>query len=200
MWTCRHVLICADMCRYVPTCSITFGISDINHLDLICMLACVSTCGHADMCWYVPTCADISRYVPTYDIILSTSDTNHLDLCSMLACVSTCGHADMLPLMCADMSQHVASLSAPLIPIIGNLSVCKMSIYPVRFTYLVDRFKRKGSKPIHGRTNSKNISRNTKYKDTETYYLMNCLLQDITLWLGIMNQFHSLDVILIPVS
>ena len=60
--------------------------------------------------------------------------------------------------------------------------------------------KRKGSKPIHGRTNSKNISRNTKYKDTVTYYLMNCLLSDITLWLGIMNQFHSLDVLSIPVS
>ena len=263
---------CADMCRYVPTCSITLGISDANHLDLICMLACVSTCGHADMCWYVPTCADMCQdvasfsapliptiwtlppcwhvsahvdmpicaymcqhvtslsapmipiiwtwsaiqyvsahvdmptcanmcwHVPTYDIILGTSDTNHLDLCSMLACVSTCGHADMLPLMCADMSQHVASLSAPLIPIIGNLSVCKMSIYPVRFTYLLDRFKTRRFKTYSWKDKFQEHFPKYKYKDTVTYYLMNCLLQDITLWLGIVNQFHSLDVILIPVS
>ena len=105
MWTCRDVLICtdmcrhvliwADMCRYVPTYSITLGTSDTNHLDLTCMLACVSTFGHSDMCWYVPLCADMCRHVPKCTITLGISDTNPLDLLCMLACVSTCGHADM---------------------------------------------------------------------------------------------------------
>ena len=126
MWTCWHVLICADMCRhvliwadmcrYVPTYSITRGTSDTNHLDLTCMLACVSTFGHADMCWYVPTCADMCRHVATYSITFGTSDTNHLDLTSKLACVSTCGHADMC--------QHVPSLSAYLIRTLWILSAC----------------------------------------------------------------------------
>ena len=120
MWTCRYVLICADICWHVtslsaPMIPIIWTRSAIQHVS-----------AHVDM----PTCANMCWHVPTYDIILGTSDTNHLDLCSMLACVSTCGHADMWPLMCADMCQHVASLSAPLIPIIGNLSVCKLSIYP----------------------------------------------------------------------
>ena len=52
----------ADMCRYVPTCSITLGTSDTNQLNLIFTLACGSACGHADMC-YVPTCADMCRHV-----------------------------------------------------------------------------------------------------------------------------------------
>ena len=64
MWTCRHVLICADMWWYVPTCDITLGTCDTNHLDLTSKLACVNTCGHADMCWCVPTCADMCRHVP----------------------------------------------------------------------------------------------------------------------------------------
>ena len=59
------------------------------------MLACVSTLGHADMCWYVPACADMCQHVPTWDINLDTSDSIHLDLIWKLACVSICGHADM---------------------------------------------------------------------------------------------------------
>ena len=177
MRTCRHVLICADMCRYVPKCTITLGISDTNHLDLIWMLACVSTCGHADMCWYVTACADMCQHVaPLSASLIQTIWTSsvcwhvsaHVD---MPTCADMCRHV----LTRADMRQHVASfsaplmptiwtspqcwhvsahvdmpicadmcqLSAPLIPIIGNLSVCKMSIYPVRFTYLLDRFKTK---------------------------------------------------------
>ena len=186
--TCRHVSTpgniptCADMCRHMPTCDIIFGPCDTNDLDLICMLTYVSTCGHADMCWYVLICADMCRhvlmcadmcrYVPTCNITLGTSDTNHLDLITMLARVSTCGHADMCwhvptytdtwhhfrPLWyqwlgsylhadicqhmwtcwhvlictdmcpyvptCVDMCQHVtlASLSAPLIPTFWTLS------------------------------------------------------------------------------
>ena len=51
---CQHL----ETCRHVPIYDVTLGTFDINHLDLIWMLACVNTCGHADMCWYVPTCAD----------------------------------------------------------------------------------------------------------------------------------------------
>ena len=65
IWTCQHVLICADMCWHVPTCDIIFGPYDTNELDLICMLIYVSTCGHADMCRHVPICADMCWYVPT---------------------------------------------------------------------------------------------------------------------------------------
>ena len=101
-WTCRHVLMCVDMCRYVPTCSITLCTSDTNHSDLICALTCVSTCVHADMCWYVPKCADMCRHVPTRDITLGTRDTNHLDLICIPVCVSTCGYAT-----CVDMCWHV---------------------------------------------------------------------------------------------
>ena len=63
---CPHVLTCVDMCRYVPTCEATLITSDTNHLDLISLLACVSTCGHADMCWYVPTCADACQHVASH--------------------------------------------------------------------------------------------------------------------------------------
>ena len=42
--------ICADMCRHVPTSDITLDSYDANHLDMICIPVCVSTCGHADMC------------------------------------------------------------------------------------------------------------------------------------------------------
>ena len=65
------------------------------------MPACVSACGHADMCWFVPTCADMCRHVPACETTLSTSDTNHLISC-MLACVDMCICAD-----CADMCRHV---------------------------------------------------------------------------------------------
>ena len=115
IWTCRHVLICADMCWYVPTCDITLGTCDTNHLELICISVCVSTCGHVDMCWYVPS-ANMCWHVPTCDITLGTSDTNHLDLTSKLACVSTCGHADMccyVPTY-ADMCRHVPTCTITL--------------------------------------------------------------------------------------
>ena len=66
IWTCRHVLIYADMCWHVPTCDINHDTSYSDHLYLIWMLACVSICGHmptcADMCRYVLTCADMWHY------------------------------------------------------------------------------------------------------------------------------------------
>ena len=104
---------CADMCRHVKPLSAPL-ISTIWNLSW--MLACVSTFGHADMCWYVPTC----------DINLDTSYSDHLDLIWMLACVSICGHVGMcwyVPTCAfAGMCQHVKPLSPPLIPIIWNLS------------------------------------------------------------------------------
>ena len=130
MWTCWHVLICADMCRYVPTCadmgrhvptySITLGTSDTNHLELTCMLACVSTFGHAlicaDMGWYVLTCANMyhhSRHLwcKPFGPYLHAGTCQH---------IWTCRHV----LICTDMCQHVASLSAPLIPTIWTLPPC----------------------------------------------------------------------------
>ena len=116
MWTCRHALICADMFWYVPTCDITLGTCDTNHLDLICIPVCVSTCGHADMCWYVPTCANMchhSRYV-WYEPF---GPYLHAGMCRH---IWTCRHV----LICADMCQHVASFSAPLIPTIWTLPPC----------------------------------------------------------------------------
>ena len=109
---------CADMCR-VPTCDITLGTSDTNHLDLTSKLACVSTCGHADMCRHVPTC----------NITLGISDTNPLDITCMLACVSTLDMptcADMCRhlLICVDMCQHVPSLSVSLIRTLSTVSAC----------------------------------------------------------------------------
>ena len=83
---------CADMCQHVKPLSAPM-IPTIWNVP--CMLACVSTFGHIDMCWYVPICADMCRHVPTCDINLDTSDSDHLDLIYMAACVSTCGHADM---------------------------------------------------------------------------------------------------------
>ena len=122
----RHVLMCADMCRYVPTCTSTLGISDTNHLDLICMLACVSSCGHADMCWYVPTCADMCWHVTSLSAplipIIWTLPTSwyvsaHVD---MPTCADMYRHVPT----CADMCQHVLALSASLIPTIWTLSAC----------------------------------------------------------------------------
>ena len=96
LWTCRHVLICADMCQHVKPLSAPL-IPTIWTSS--CMLACVSTFGHADMCWHVPT----------YDINLVTSDSDHLYLIQMLACVSNCEHANMCSYVpaCADMCRHV---------------------------------------------------------------------------------------------
>ena len=147
MWTCRHVLICADMWRHVPTCETTISTSDTNHLKRNLhagMCQHISTCRHvlicAGMCWHVPTC-DINldtsgtrlmwtiwtslsavRERPLYLIThsLDTSDSSHLDLIWMLACVSICGRADMCwyVLTCADICQHVTLTSTPLIVII----------------------------------------------------------------------------------
>ena len=62
IWTCRHVLICADMCQHVkpPLAPLIPTIWNLSW-----MLACVSTFGHADMCWYEPTCADMCWHEPT---------------------------------------------------------------------------------------------------------------------------------------
>ena len=119
IWTlsaCWHVPAHMDMptcaiCRYVPTCSVTLGTSDTNHLDLICMLVCVSTYGHADMCWYVPTCVGMCQQhvtslpTPMIPIILTLSACCHVS-----AHMWTC--------------QHVTSLPAPLKRIIWTLSTC----------------------------------------------------------------------------
>ena len=126
-------------CRH--TCDIIFGPFDRrDDLDLICMLTCASTCGHADMCWYVPTSVDICANVCWHvqvcapcETTLGNYDTNNFDLACIPVCVSTCGCADMcwyVPtcadmcrhvLTCADMFQHVTSFSTPLIPNIWTL-------------------------------------------------------------------------------
>ena len=105
LWTCRHVLICADMCQHVKPLSAPL-ISTIWNLTW--MLACVSTFGHANISWYVPTCADMCRHVPTCDINIDTSYSDHLDLIWMLACVSISGHAGMCWYVptCANMWNH----------------------------------------------------------------------------------------------
>ena len=96
IWTCRHVLICADMCWHVPTSEINLDTSDGSHLDLIWMLACVSICGHADVCWYVPTCANIWNH------------SQHLwyqPFEPYFACRHVSAHLDMPT--CADMCRHM---------------------------------------------------------------------------------------------
>ena len=102
IWTCRHVVICADMCWHVPTCDINLDTSDSDHLDFIYMPACVSICGHADMCWYVSACAGMCQHVQSLSAPLIPTIWN---LSWMLACVSTFGHADMFwcVLTCASM-------------------------------------------------------------------------------------------------
>ena len=102
LWTCRHVLICADVCWHVPTCVNTLSTCETNHFNLI----------------QVPTSWDVLETCPyvlictTWDITFDTSDTNHLDLIWMLASVGTCGHADMCwyVLTCADICGHSQSL------------------------------------------------------------------------------------------
>ena len=119
MWTCRHVLICADMSQHVASLSASLmqNIWTLSacwyvsaHMD---MPTCAAMSRHVlictDMCRHVLIWADMCRYVPTYSITLGTSDTNHLDLTWMLACVSTFGHSDMCWYVptCADMCRHV---------------------------------------------------------------------------------------------
>ena len=60
------------------------------------MQACVSTCGHADMCWYVPTCASMWNH------------SQHLwyqPFETYLACWHVSAHLDMP--ICACMCWHV---------------------------------------------------------------------------------------------
>ena len=106
---CRHVLICADMCRYVPTCETTLSTSDTNHLNLILY---AGMCQHIWACRHVLICADMCQHVPTCDINHDTSYSDHLNLIYMLACVSTCPHPDMPTY--AGMCQHVNPLLVPL--------------------------------------------------------------------------------------
>ena len=80
MPTCAHVLTCADMCRHVLTYDIILGASDTNHLDLCSMLACVSTCGHADM-WPL-MCADMCQHVASLSAPLIPIIRN-LSVCKM---------------------------------------------------------------------------------------------------------------------
>ena len=111
------------------------------------MLVCVSTCGHADMCWYVPTCAGKCQLVkPLLAPLIPTIWT----LPCMLARVSTFGlnilfmqgavyinydtplvtaHLDMPT--CTDMCRHVTlnldtfdSGHLDLIWILGCVSIC----------------------------------------------------------------------------
>ena len=69
--TCRHVLICADMCRHVTL------ISKLH----IAIISTLSGCWHVlvsvDICRHVS--ADMCRDVPTCDITLDISDNDHLD-------------------------------------------------------------------------------------------------------------------------
>ena len=120
---CWYVPTCADMCRHVsilPTCnvSITLGTPDTNHLDRICTLAGVSTCGHAGMCWYVPTCADMCRHV-----LICSHMCQHVTSPSapMIPIISTLSafyysyvsaHVDMPT--CADMCRYVPTCSITL--------------------------------------------------------------------------------------
>ena len=143
MW---RVPTCADMCRHVPTCDITLGTSDTNHLDLTSKLACVSTCGHADMCqhvsslsaylirtlWILSACWHVSAHVDMPTCANMYHHSRHIWYepfgpylhAGMHQHIWTCRHvlicADMCRhvLICADMCQHVASLSAPLLPTI----------------------------------------------------------------------------------
>ena len=92
----RHVPTCTDMSRRVPTYDINIDTFYSDHLDLIWMLACVSICGHAGMCWYVPTCADMWNH------------SQHLwyqPFETYLACWHVSANADMP--ICADMCRHV---------------------------------------------------------------------------------------------
>ena len=143
LWTCRHMCQNLETCRWhVRTCNITLSTSDTNQLDLILVLACVSTCGHVDMCWHVLTCAntfstsdtnaDKSRHVRTCANTFSNFETNHFKHSlvptswGVLACVNTWKHADTCRyvLTCASMCQHVTSLFKRLMPIIWSLSGC----------------------------------------------------------------------------
>ena len=91
------------------------------------MLACVSTYGHADMCWYVRTCADMCQHVASLSAPLMQTNLN------LSACRYVSAHMDMPTradmsrhvLICADMCQHVASLLVPRIPTILDL-ICKL--------------------------------------------------------------------------
>ena len=98
---------CADMCRHVPTCDINHDTSYSDHLDFIYMPACVSTCGHADMCLYVPACANMCNH------------SQHLwyqPFETYLECWHVSAHLDILT--CADMCQHVTLTMTPLTAII----------------------------------------------------------------------------------
>ena len=103
---CWYVPTCADMSRHVPTCDINIDTSYSDHLDLIWMLACVSTCGHADMCWYVPTCANTwnhsqHHWYQPFEIYLECWHVSaHLD---MPTYADMCRHVPR----CADMCRHV---------------------------------------------------------------------------------------------
>ena len=105
---------CVDVCRRVPICDIALGTYDTNHFDLICILLCVSTCGHADICWYVPTCADMCQHVASLSASLIQI------IWTLFPCWRVSVHKDMPT--CVDVCQHVTSLSAPLIPTIWNWS------------------------------------------------------------------------------
>ena len=117
MWTCQHVLIGADMCRYQSRHLWYQSFGSYVHSGM-CQHICTRrhVLIRAELCWHVPTCS----------ITLGTSDTNHLHLISLLTCVSTCEHANMCWYVpkCADMCQHVVSLSVPLILIIWTLFAC----------------------------------------------------------------------------
>ena len=104
------------MCWHVPTCDIILGTSDTNHLDLICMLTCVSTYGHADMCRYVTICVDICRHVQVCANMWNHSwhlwhqlfgPYLHAGMCQH---IWTCRHV----LICADMCRYVPTCSITL--------------------------------------------------------------------------------------
>ena len=141
-----HVNMCwyADMCWYVPTCANMWhqyqrlwyqSFGSYLHSG---MCQHIWTCRHvlirAEMCWHVRTCANMWKhsrhlwYHPFAPYCIADV-CQHMWTCQhVMICViySIRGHADMCRyvLICADMCQHVVSLSVPLIPIIWTLFAC----------------------------------------------------------------------------
>ena len=123
IWTCRHVLICADMCWYVPTCANMYHHSKHLWCKPFGPYLHAGMCQHSWTSRHVLICADICRHVASLSSSLIPTIWT-LPPCwyvsarvDMPTCADMCRHV----LICADMWQHVASLSAPLMPTILTL-------------------------------------------------------------------------------
>ena len=108
MWTCRYVLICADMCQHVtslsaPMIPIIWTWSAFQyvsaHVDM-------PTC--ANMCWHVPTCANMyhhSRHLwyEPFEAYLRAGMCQHIWTCRhVLICADMCWYWPT----CANMYHH----------------------------------------------------------------------------------------------